>query len=271
MIVEALIEEGSLVKSVEDALHHGLGRAILFRHRDQALANRAADMIYDAISRTGTDTTPRILYDFTMRLAGGYQLLYCAKLVRLAYSMASTGDVRLPTFPTRLDMRNRDFIRRIGVKTVDTFAPGDLELEPDFDIVAEWRDHRVTSELRLKDMIMAKLFEWMEIHSFRFTPTPFAKLVGYFGWLSARLPAPLQRLAIRLSGGKVPPNMSRSAISAVAMLHWTAEELYGEFAAEEERSIRATGRPLHPRRVLELLERMRRRRGRRIGYLLSRY
>jgi hypothetical protein len=266
VMVEALIEEGSIVKPVGDALAHGVGRAILFRHREPELAEHAAEMIRTAIARADGRDEPRILYDFSMEL-NDYGHLYCAKLVRLAYSMATTGDYRIPTFCTRLDMKNRDFVERIGVTALETFAPGDMELEPEFDVVAEWRDLRVTSELRLKDMIMMKLFEWMELYDYRFQPTALARLVGTFGVATARMPAFVQRLTKRFAG-KVPPNMTASAVAAVAMLHWTAEELYAELLKLESRTIAATGRQLHPRLVLEQLERMREARGRRIGYLV---
>lgn len=265
VIVEALIEEGSIVKPLEDALSHDVGRAILLRHRDADLAERASTMIRDAIARADGRHQPRILYDFTMEL-GGYGHLYCAKLVRLAYSMASTGDYRMPTFATRLDMKNRDFIDRIGVTALETFAPGDMELEPDFDVVAEWRDFRVTSELRLKDMIMLKLFEWMELYDYRFRPTFLVHLVGAVGIATAHMPSFVQKLTQRFAG-KVPPNMSASAVGAVAMLHWTAEELYKELRVLERKTIRTTGRQLHPRLVLDSLEQMRKARGSRIGYL----
>lgn len=265
VMVEALIEEGSIVKPVDDALAHGVGRAILLRHRDPQLAEHAAEMIHAAIARADGRHEPRILYDFSMEL-GGYGHLYCAKLVRLAYSMASSGDYRIPTFTTRLDMKNRDFIGRIGVTALETFAPGDIELEPEFDVVAEWRDLRVTSELRLKDMIMMKLFEWMELYDYRFRPTFLARLVGTSGVATARMPTFVQAMTKRFAG-KVPPNMSASAVSAVAMLHWTAEELYDELRKLESRTIKKTGRQLHPRLVLDQLERMREARGRRIGYL----
>jgi hypothetical protein len=267
VIVEALIEEGAIVAPVDKALDHGLGRAILFRHRDSALAERASEMIRDTVLGADGETHPRMLYDFSMELAGYYEL-YCAKLVRLAFSMASTGACRLPTFPTRLDMKNRDFVGRIGVTATETFAPGDMELEPDFEIVAEWRDYRITSELRLKDMIMLKLFEWMETFDYRFRPSFRVRLVGMLGVLSARLPVSLQRLTSRFAG-KVPPNMTASAVGAVAMLHWTAEELYATLRALEDRSINATGRQLHPRLVMEELERIRAKKGRRIGYLAT--
>lgn len=265
VMVEALIEEGSIVKPVDEALAHGVGRAVLLRHRDAQLAEHAAEMIHAAIVRADGRSGPRILYDFTMEL-GGYGHLYCAKLVRLAYSMATTGDYRIPTFTTRLDMKNRDFISRIGVTALETFAPGDIELEPEFDVVAEFRDLRVTSELRLKDMIMMKLFEWMETYDYKFRPTTLVRLVGISGIATARMPGFVQTLTKRFAG-KVPPNMSASAVGAVAMLHWTAEELYEELRKLEGETILKTGRQLHPRLVLDELERMREARGRHIGYL----
>jgi hypothetical protein len=269
VMVEALIEEGSIVTSLDVALAHGIGRAILFRCRDRELAERSSRMIREAIVRTAAPAGTRILYDFTMEV-GGYQELYCAKLVRLAYSMGSTGDLQLPTFATRLDMKNRDFVDRIGVTATHTFAPGDMELEPGFDIVAEWHDYRVSSELRLKDMIMLKLFEWMESHDYRFQPTLFARFIGRFGAATAHWPAFLQRLAKRIAG-KVPPNMGAAAVTAVAMLHWTAEELYAELRKLEDAAVRDSGRQLHPRLVLGHLERMRTERGHRVGYLTSRH
>ena len=65
-------------------------------------------------------------------------------------------------FTTRLHMTNRDFFDRIGVTAEQTFAPGDIDLDPRFDLVAEWQDYRLTSTLRLQDMLMTKLLEWME-------------------------------------------------------------------------------------------------------------
>ncbi|MEZ5855036.1 MAG: hypothetical protein R3D67_09965 [Hyphomicrobiaceae bacterium] len=66
---------------------------------------------------------------------------------------------------------------------------------------------------------------------------------------------------------KVPPNMSASAIGAVAMLHETAEQLYRRLKKLEDASIARHGRQLHPREVLELLDSWQKEMGDRIGYL----
>ena len=67
-------------------------------------------------------------------------------------------------------MKNRDFLDRIGVTAKETFAPADIELEPDFDFVAEWQDYRVTSRLRLQDLLMDELFRWMDDYGYKFAP-----------------------------------------------------------------------------------------------------
>src|SRR4029079_9855606 len=133
------------------------------------------------------------------------------KLVRKAYGLASDQKYLLPTFTTRFDMKNRDFVERIGVTAKETFAPADIELEPDFDLIAEWQDYRVTSRLRLQDLLMDRLFLWMgrdawspprrrwearrmdrvflgmEQQASRFKEDLPIKLVGIFGQLSGQL------------------------------------------------------------------------------------
>jgi hypothetical protein len=202
-----------------------------------------------------------------MELAPGTEM-FCSKLVRTAFEEASGGRVRLPTFTTLLDMTNREFLDRIGVTARETFAPGDIDLEPDFDLVAEWQDYRVTSDLRLQDMVMTKLLEWMEAHDYRFRESPRVRLVSLLGWLSARMPGLAKRIARGLP--KVPPNMTRTAIAAVAMLHKTAEPLYRHVQQLERAAVAETGRGLHPREVLDELERLREAAGDRIGYLVAR-
>jgi Permuted papain-like amidase enzyme, YaeF/YiiX, C92 family len=263
-VVEALIEAGSVINSLDEVLHHDLGRCVVLRHKDTALARRAAAAIFDYVR----DSSGRhIWYDFTMELEGRREL-FCSKLVRLAYLKASDGKVALPTFNTRFDMKNRDFVDRIGMTARESFAPADILLEPDFDIVAEWQDYRVTSRLRLQDLLMDKLFHWMDAYGYTFRPDFSIRLIGMFGRLSSRLSERTKKLISDVVP-KVPPNMSRSAIQAVAMLHKTAEPLLQELLALERQSIAQNGRPLHVRDVFEFLEAKRAQSGGRIGYLVG--
>jgi permuted papain-like amidase YaeF/Yiix C92 family enzyme len=262
--MESLIEDGAVVAPLEFVLGHGVGRAVVYRHRDSALAADASARMYDRVQRAMRGEIPPIRYDFSMEL-GGSQDMYCSKLVRAAFEEASGGRLLLPTFTTLLDMRNRDFLDRIGVTARETFAPGDIDLEPDFDLVAEWQDYRVTSDLRLQDMVMTKLLEWMEYRDLRFRESVKVQALSLLGRVSSRMPGLTKHIARGLP--KVPANMSREAIATVAMLHKTAEPLYRRMQVLERQSIAKTGRGLHPREVLDALERMREAAGDRIGYL----
>lgn len=265
-VVEALIEDGSVINTLDHVLHHGLGRAVLYRFRDAELAARAAAFAYARIHATQTGEARHIPYDFSMRLKGRRKL-FCAKLVAQAFSDASDGAVELPAFKTRLDTRNnKDFFRSVGVKARETFAPGDIDLDPRFDLVAEWQDYRLTPILRRQDMIMTKFFEWMETRGYRFREDFFIKLIAVFGRLSSYLSDRARNL-ISSAIPKVPRNMSRSCVATIAMLHKTAEGIMPELAALEDDHVKMTGLPLHPREILEHLERLRETSGGRIGYL----
>lgn len=264
LIVEALIESGSVVRPLQDFLDHGLGRAVLFRHRDTALAGKAAAAIHDHVAKR---RLRRIWYDFTMTLEG-YKQLYCSKLVRYAFLMASRGDVSLPAYTTMLDMKNRDFLDRVGVKTVQTFAPGDFEIDPRFDVIAEWQDYRVTSSLRNQDMIATKLFEFMEDHNYRFEEDTSIRLIGWFGRISSYLSDSAKDLMSQVVP-KVPPNMKRKTIAVIAMLHKTAQPLLEQLTEREQAEIARSGRGPHPRETLAFLDEVRRTSGGRVGYLVA--
>ncbi|MEO1206946.1 MAG: YiiX/YebB-like N1pC/P60 family cysteine hydrolase [Pseudomonadota bacterium] len=264
-VVESVIEEGAVIEPLVTLLSNHLGRAVCLRHRDPILAKNAATIIHDRVRRSLSPTGQHIPYDFTMRPDIGRKL-FCSKLVRRAYKEASAHEYILPTFPTQLSMKNRDFVDRIGVEALETFAPGDMELEPAFDVVAEWQDYRITSNLRLQDMVMDKLFEWMEAYNYRFHETFKIKLISILGRASSYLSNDIKDM-LESSFPKIPPNMSRKAIAVIAMLHETAEPLLDDLLKAEDNAIRQTGLPLHPRDAYLILEKKRESLGSEIGYL----
>jgi hypothetical protein len=265
-MVESLIEDGAIINPLAKALDHGIARAVLYRHRDRDLAMRASQAIFDYVAGSRGRRTKRILYDFSMRLDENRKL-FCSKLVRLAYALASEKNYVMPTYPTRIIMENRDFLDRIGVKAAQTFAPADIDMEAGFDLVAEWQDYRETANIRLQDFTMDKLFEWMEKYGYRFEETFSVKLVSWFGRFSARFSDDAKEMLSSLFP-RVPINMPRKTVAAVAMLHETAQPIYRELQRLDHETVMRTGVPMHGLEVLEALERIRVREGRRIGYLV---
>ncbi len=264
-VVESMIDTGARIVPLEDALESGAGRTMLFRHRDAALSAAAAKFIYDRVKLTVDGNAPRILYDFTMRLDGGRQL-FCSKLIRQAFKAASQGAVDLPTYRTVLGMKNRDFLKRIGVKARHTFAPGDIEIEPEFDLIAEWRDYRVTARLRQQDIVMAKFFEWMDTRSYTFKETFVIRLISLFGRLSG-LMSETAKSMVQDVIPRVPRNMKRKAIAGIAMLHKTADPIVKDISAMEEAHVHQLGLPLHPKMIRKHLEDVRVKSNGQIGYL----
>ncbi|KAB2849188.1 MAG: hypothetical protein F9K44_08715 [Hyphomicrobiaceae bacterium] len=264
-IVESLIEEGAIINPLSHSLGHGVARAALYRHKDERLAAEAARLMHEHVRRSREPGGKRILYDFTMRLPG-YRQLFCAKVIRQAFDLASAGKIMLPTYPTRFQLKNRDFLKRIGVKTNETFAPADIDLETDFDLVAEWQDYRATARLRTQDLIMDKLFEWMDEHGYTFKEDFIIHLISFLGRIAGQMSDRAKSLIADVVP-KVPSNMRRRTIATVAMLHKTAQPLLEKLETLEAEHLARSGRPLDGRAVYEALEAIRAQSRGRIGYL----
>ena len=266
-LVESLIEDGAIVNPLAHALDHGVVRAVLYRHKDRDIAGRAAEHMHGVVEKSRSRGGRRIHYDFSMRMEE-HRNLFCSNLVRRAYAHSSDGKVRLPSYPARIFMKNRDFLDRIGVKAVNTYAPADIDLQSNFDLVAEWQDYRETSNIRLQDFTMDKLFEWMEVHGMRFQETAAVRVVSLFGRFSAHFSDGAQQMLSSVFP-RVPINMPRKTVAAVAMLHKTAEAIYLELQDYERQCIAETGRPLHGSEIFAFLEKLRIREGGRVGYLVA--
>lgn len=264
-MVESLIEDGAVITPLEDALKHGIVRAALYRHKDAYLASVSAKAIHDYVAKHQGFFARPIRYDFSMRPDGGRHL-FCSKLVRLAYAMGSGGAYKVPTYMTRMSFKNRDFLDRIGVKTVETYAPADIDLEPNFDLVCEWQDYRETANVRLQDFTLDKLFEWMEVYGYRFQETALVKVVALLGRFSSTWVKGAKDLMSSVVP-KVPINMPRKTIATVAMLHKTAEPIYRELQTRDAAMVAEAGRPLHGKEVYTILEEIRACDGAEIGYL----
>lgn len=266
-LVESLIEDGAIVSMLSHALDHGVVRAVLYRHKDAELAARAAEYVHEFVARSRKFGHRRIYYDFSMSLEDGRNF-FCSKLVRHAFTHVSNGKYKPPSYPTEIAMKNRDFLDRIGVKADKTYAPADIDIESAFDLVAEWQDYRETSNIRLQDFTMDKLFEWMERDNMHFEETALVRIISRFGRLSSYFSEGAKQV---LSGlfPRVPRNMPRKTVAAVAMLHQTAEPIYRELQETESVCVAETGRPLHGEEIFGLLEAIRAREKDSVGYLVA--
>ena len=78
-VVEAYLERGALVEPLETFLASGIGRGVVLRHRDPALAARAADAAYHRVA-----DGPHIRYDDRFD-AEDPTTLFCSEVPRWAF------------------------------------------------------------------------------------------------------------------------------------------------------------------------------------------
>ncbi|MEA2049005.1 MAG: YiiX/YebB-like N1pC/P60 family cysteine hydrolase [Campylobacterota bacterium] len=196
-VMESLIEAGTIITPYEKWRKiNNHSRALLFRHDDEALAKKAALKLYNIIQKrqASKDFIP---YDFTMNDSDNNQI-FCAEMVQYAFKLA--GDNRLPTFRTGFKtFGNHTFLNELTVSVEDTFTPGDLEVEPSINLVAEWRNYEATRLSRLQDVIQTKILYWMSEKHYYLKRT-FRSFIGTTVGLAGRT-------LFGLNSDKIPANM----------------------------------------------------------------
>jgi hypothetical protein len=251
--VEAHIEIGTKVFTIEEYLRDGKARAALFRYHDQALAHQAAKRIFEA-ARDATAKGENIPYDFGMIMNEPSEI-FCSEIIQHAFNLAAKDlkrEFRVPLFPTRISMRNRDFLEAIGVKATTTFAPADIEVDPRLEMIAEWRDFSRIRLLHQHDAILVKVYDWMERLDYKIHGDLFTWLSKHTAWTLRRWP-----LFSSFLKEKFPKNMKASTIGAVTKLNRLSEVLYAELEAADNAHYARTGLHMTPQQMESFLERMR--------------
>ncbi len=247
--VEAHIEVGSFTRRFREYVADGNMRVVLFRPKiDPARAHTAAKSIYDRViayqkgnrsvfsldlqpvandgASQAPSTTPnpssetgvRLFgvfdrganpndnppYDFKMNLENAKEI-FCAEIVSLAYKAAS---LTVPSF--RTEIRHNDLTKRMGITTQLTFAPADIEVDPNFELLAEWRDRRKLAGVMRKDVVLTAMYQWMEEHKYTFRTGLVDFVKTQIAWFGRQTELGFQR--------RLPRNMSQDIISMTFIL-----------------------------------------------------
>lgn len=218
--VEALIETGMIMQDFTDEpLHPGSGKVVVFRHKDQEIAKKAAAFAYKVATET-IGTEKHLEYDFGFDL-NNPNTVFCSEVVHWAFKEASNGSVMLPQFLTKFDMKNRKFLNDMGTNVATGFQPGDIELEPSFDMIAEWRNLHYSRSNQLKDIIFTGIYDWMDRYNYNFQWSVRGNVLGSVVFGLRRTP---------LLGGlveeKVPLNMPKKTLKNVLTMQKVAAKIY---------------------------------------------
>ena len=165
-VVEAYLERGGYVEPLHHFLEHGLGRVVVVRHPDAALAAEASRLAYERIAHGEP-----IDYDEAFETDDDGEQLFCSEIGPWAFRMAG-GPTDLPLHPTVFPQEeNAAMFAAMGITTDVLAAPVDLLFDPRFRIVGEWRDVPSLETMRRHDAVVESLFRWMEEEDYALDPT----------------------------------------------------------------------------------------------------
>jgi len=237
--IESYVGVGVDLYDRKTALQNENARLLVLRPKDHALAERASEQMRAFVkAHQGID---KIHYDYALDF-NDHTTMSCAEVAQVAFLNASNESFTLPERASTLS-RGLNLVKSLGIRPGNTFTPGDLEADSRFDIVAEWRDLRLTRDSRMRDAIFSKVVQWMDERGYVLHPNLTAKLArGLIYDLRRTFLWPLVRKALKVDD--FSKEVPRSMVGTVALLNPFGEGLLHELKQRDEAQEAKTGIPM---------------------------
>jgi len=230
-LVEALIETGTILTPLDEWIKKEEARLVVYRSKDEKLAEQAGKRIVQYVKqRLKKDGV--IPYDFGMNTKS-HDELFCSEVVQVAYELASENKISLPMHKTTFyELKDESFVKEMGIKQLETFAPYDIEMDQRFTAVAEYRHLKLLRKLKLHDASMSALFNWMVEKNYDFTANPKAFIMSKSAWL-------LRQLGLLKS--KMQKSMPAGAVATVVKFNDLTNIVYPYLFEHEENFFKENG------------------------------
>lgn len=161
MVIESLIEAGSVVSTVEEYLEAKKHRILVLRLRadhpalasDSLLPHRAAGSMLERV------LAEHIPYDFAMEWDDASSA-FCSEIIFHAYR-----DVGVELWTLRASASAPglvSWLAAMGVREFTSLVPSDIEYDPQLRAVVEWRDAPALMDFRIDNAIIDALLEEAE-------------------------------------------------------------------------------------------------------------
>ncbi|MCO4754200.1 MAG: hypothetical protein KC478_06945 [Bacteriovoracaceae bacterium] len=233
--VEAHIEIGSVVEEIDAHIDQDNSREVVLRFKDAEFAHRAASFAAKKVNEHLEKTGTNIQYDFGMDYKDSKRY-FCSEVVYDGFLKGAGIDV--PITKTKFNPGAIPFLNKLGIGInkdnyleFNTFAPGDLEFDPRFELVAEWRNPNYLRQSRMQDAALTKMFEWMEQRNYSLKPSFVMSMKSYAAWLMRRTPVVRTQLGLV---NDFPTNMSPEIMNTFLALEDVADVLYLELEKAQE-------------------------------------
>lgn len=246
--IEAHIELGVVVAPLSKWLTDGKKRTAIYRFEDRTLAHNAAKIMYiktNAASNAGRN----IPYDFSFNMNDASSL-FCSEVARHGFELASDNQVKIPLFPAKLTPKNPTFLRQIGITVSESFIPADIEIDPRFTPIGEWRKFNEIKESYMRDAIMTKFYNWMDEDNWILKPTIKNNATGNIAYWLRKLSSGANRLGLKIPfisnkiNEKVSPDASKKVLSIMLELESRVQAAQDLLEKREREQMAKTGRTL---------------------------
>lgn len=251
-LLEALSHTGVVKTELHKALSNPLARISVYRHPDLSLASKAA--IFANEQYTIANKKGKILkFDFSLDMTHNCRF-FCSKFVSWVYQNESQNNITLPMFPSSLVRSNNAFISRIGVQssTLTSFLPSDIDIDPRFDLINEYRNPEITALIRLDDLITDKIFEWIEKENLDFNPSWLIKFFSKTVLTVANnktIHYLLSRVGINLN-----PETPEELLSTMAIMLHTVNKIKKEILPVLQQSYDLQSKNMSHKQIYKLIE-----------------
>ncbi|MEY4617545.1 MAG: hypothetical protein RJB66_2505 [Pseudomonadota bacterium] len=222
--VESHIETGLSVTPLETYMKQPKVRVSVYRTEIAKLGETAAGIIFQKWLDSRSSPNPKpILYDFQMNSKDESEL-YCSEVIstgiRQALFRMGFHEYEIPLFTTKINPEKTPFLRQLGIEFLDVFTPSDIEVDPRFILMADWRNPEFTPKSRNRDLVMKSIFGWMNTDGYQLKPNLSQALFSSGAWAFKKLFGDQLETTKR-----IPENISVDAITTIIDLEFIGEKI----------------------------------------------
>lgn len=247
--VESYVGAGVKHYDMDFALKNENARLLVLRPKDRTLGEKATYFANKAVA-------DKIRYDYSMNFVD-YSKMSCVELAVYSFDKGSQGRVKIPTYPANLTLNNPDFLTKMGLQKGQIITPDDLEADPNFELVLDWKDYRLVRDSRHKDAILSELMRWMSDLKYNFHETLSSRAAKYVVQPSRKTPLwPLVRLVT--GAPNIDKEIPAKTLGVMTVLNGVAEDLLEEVRKADESYFQKHQRPMTNPQLRETLEKIRR-------------
>ena len=250
--IEAHIEIGSFVRELEDHIEDKNARTVVFRYQDSELAHQAAKAAFEKV-KTTFETKGPINYDFGFDKTDSSEL-FCSEVVSHGFDLVTDKSIDIPLYESEIFKRKPKIVKQLGLKSEKSFIPADIEVDPRFTMISEWKNPKIIADILQKDAVVHALFKWSdeEGHVLQQASTGTSILYRNIVWPMRRVPF-LKRFFV----DKLPLNMSREMIGYFGVLETIGKILHDEIARAENSILKEESRLMTAQEKAQLLDEFR--------------